>query len=132
MKAIDRIYQYFDYKNIKPTRFEKDFGFSNGYFGTQLRRKADLGESVLLKIIENCLEIDVEWLITGNGSMLKENDVSTVNEPQSTYETDKDEIIALLKGRIADKEEIIERLKTELDHYKEKYEGKKPSKQRAS
>ena len=39
MKAIERLYQYLDYKGVKPTRFEKEIGLSNGYLGTQLKRK---------------------------------------------------------------------------------------------
>jgi hypothetical protein len=70
MKAIDRLYQYFDSKGIKPTRFEKDFGLSNGYFGKQLGRKADIGSSILEIIIDNCPDIDIEWLITGRGHMI--------------------------------------------------------------
>src|ERR1035437_3964531 len=70
MKAIERLYQYFDYKNIKPTRFEKDFGLSNGYFGGQLKREADIGSSILEKIVDNCRDLSIDWLITGKGNML--------------------------------------------------------------
>lgn len=71
MNAITRIHQYFEVQGIKPTRFEKDFGFSNGYFGTQKRRNANLGEDILNKIIDNCLQINPIWLLTGQGEMLK-------------------------------------------------------------
>ena len=73
MKAIERLYKYIDYRGSKPTRFEKELGLSNGYLGTQLKRKADLGESVLNKIIDYCLDINPEWLLTGKGEMLKTN-----------------------------------------------------------
>jgi hypothetical protein len=75
MKIINRIFEYIEFKGIKPTRFEKNLGFSNGYLGTQLKRNADLGESVLNKIINYCLDINIEWLITGNGEMLKKSEV---------------------------------------------------------
>ena len=74
MKAIERFYQYIEYKGIKPTRFEKDFGLSNGYLGTQLKRKGNLGEDILNSIVDNCLDISPEWLLTGQGSMLKANE----------------------------------------------------------
>ena len=71
MKIIDRVFQYIDYKGIKPIPFEKKIGLSNGYLGKQQKRNADLGESIILKIVENCPEINPYWLLTGNGEMLK-------------------------------------------------------------
>jgi hypothetical protein len=41
---------------------------SNGYLGKQLLRNVDLGEGILTKILENCPEINPEWLLTGKGS----------------------------------------------------------------
>ena len=71
MKAIKRIYQYIDSKGIKAVPFEKKIGLSNGYLGKQLSRNADLGEGILMRVIENCPDINPEWLLTGNGRMLK-------------------------------------------------------------
>lgn len=71
MKAINRFFEYLDFKGIKPTRFEKEAGLSNGYLGTQLKRNADLGESILNKLVDNCLDLNFEWLIFGKGDMLK-------------------------------------------------------------
>lgn len=65
MKAIDRLYQYLEDKGVKPTTFEKDMGFSSGYLSVQRKRSADLGESVLKKILDNCQDIDPSWLLTG-------------------------------------------------------------------
>jgi repressor LexA len=71
MKAIGRLYQYFDLKSIKPTRFEKEFGLSNGYFGIQRKRDADIGSSILEIVIDNCRDLNIDWLISGNGEMLR-------------------------------------------------------------
>lgn len=71
MKTIERLYQYFDFKGIKPTRFEKDFGLGNGYLGKQFSRKADIGTTILETIIDNCPDLNLEWLITGAGSMIR-------------------------------------------------------------
>lgn len=79
MKAIDRFYIYLEFKKIKHTRFEKDHGLSNGYLGTQLKRKGNLGEDVLNIIIDNCRDINPEWLLNGNGEMLR----SDIKKPDS-------------------------------------------------
>jgi phage repressor protein C with HTH and peptisase S24 domain len=71
MKSIERVFQYLDYKGLKHTRAEKDWGLSNGYLGAQLKRKSDLGEGVIKKIIDNCLDMSLEWLLFGNGDMIK-------------------------------------------------------------
>ena len=80
MKAIERLYQYFDFKNIKPTRLEKDLGLGNGYFGIQLRREADIGSSILEKIFDNCRDLDPDWLIAGSGIMIRGNDQAKAGE----------------------------------------------------
>lgn len=72
MKAIDRIMKYIDFKGFNNSSFEKHIDVSNGYIGTQLKRNADLGEGILNKILDNCLDINPEWLLTGKGSMLRE------------------------------------------------------------
>lgn len=71
MKAIERIYQYIDYKCINKSDFEKRCGLSNGYLGKMYTRKADIGESMLVLVIENCPDMSPEWLIIGNGPMIK-------------------------------------------------------------
>jgi hypothetical protein len=70
MKAIERLIQYIEYKGLNKRTFELDNDLSNGYLGKQLLRNADLGEGVLLKILENCPELNAEWLLTGKGEML--------------------------------------------------------------
>lgn len=69
-KIINRLFIYLKQKGIPHTRFEKEIGLSNGYLKTQERRCADLGEGVLSKIIDYCLDINISWLLTGRGSML--------------------------------------------------------------
>ena len=74
MKAIGRIKQYIDYKGLTNRAFEQNNDLSNGYIATQLKRNADLGEGILTKILENCLDLNPLWLITGKGEMLKNGD----------------------------------------------------------
>lgn len=117
MKAIERLIQYIDYKGFNNRSFEKQIGLSNGYIGTQLKRNADLGESILNKILDNCLDINPIWLISGKGEMLKQKEVPMVpviNE-KDTYiiELQKDKIRSLEK-ELQDQKQTIEQLKKEL------------------
>ena len=80
MKAIDRIFQYINFKGLNKSEFERNTSISNGYLAKQLQRKADIGESILISILEYCPEINPEWLLTGKGNMLKEADIKTVSQ----------------------------------------------------
>lgn len=46
-------------------------GLSNGYLSAQRKRGADIGESMMNKIIDYFRDINPEWLLTGRGEMLK-------------------------------------------------------------
>lgn len=72
MKAIDRLYIYLENQNIKPTNFEREIGFSSGYLSNMRKRNADIGESLLNKVIDYCHLLSPEWLLTGKGEMLRE------------------------------------------------------------
>ncbi len=85
MKTIERVKQYIDFKGYSNSFFEKENSLSNGYIATQLKRNADLGEGVLNKIINNCLDINPIWLLTGKGNMLQ----TKVNSILSTVLSDR-------------------------------------------
>lgn len=117
MKSIDRLYQYLDYKNVKPTNFEREIGFSSGYLSGQKKRNGDFGESVLRKIIEYCPDLNGLWLLTGMGAMLTGNEDAC---PQPFKEEAADrcqnlgivhlekEIIRLQADAITKRDQIIE------------------------
>jgi len=76
MKIIQRIFQYLDYKGINKAELERICGVSNGYFAKMRARNANIGEDIILKVIENCPEISRSWLIFGEGEMLRKPDNS--------------------------------------------------------
>jgi len=87
MKSIERLYEYIEYIGVKPTTFEKEIGFSSGYLSIQKKRNADLGESILKKINDYCHDLNISWLLTGEGNMLKntysqDNNISIISEPE--------------------------------------------------
>jgi phage repressor protein C with HTH and peptisase S24 domain len=91
VKPVERLYQYFDYKGIKPTAFEKEIGISNGYFGKTYRKKASIGSDIIKTIIENSPDLNLEWLIMGTGDMIKaENNEAPVNKNSKTEGKDPD------------------------------------------
>lgn len=66
---IERILQLIDYKGINKSIFYKETGLSNGF----LDKVKDIGASKLELILKTYPDIDMKWLLTGEGDMLKVN-----------------------------------------------------------
>ena len=64
-----RISQYLDKKRISDYRFEKDLGLSKGYWNKAKNPSSD----ILMKICGLYTDISPDWLLTGEGDMLKDN-----------------------------------------------------------
>lgn len=71
MRIIDRLNEYIDHKGVSLNAFDKSIGASNGYIGRQIKNKASVGGDVIEKISCEYTDLNLEWLITGQGSMLK-------------------------------------------------------------
>lgn len=119
MKAIDRLYIYLESQNIKPTVFEREIGFSSGYLSNMKKRKADMGESIMNKVIDYCHLLSAEWLLIGNGDMIKNIEIHKVEEPEEKYKSGsppceqciiKDELIKSQKREIDTQGQFIKHL----------------------
>lgn len=88
MTIQERILQVIENKEITPYRFCKDLGLSMGY----LDKRGSIGTDKYLKIIEYLPEINPEWLLTGEGNMLKEHN----NLPIAVKTYNPDEGIPLI------------------------------------
>lgn len=119
--TLNRIKQYIDYKGLTISSFERVVGMSNGSFASQLKNNKTIGVDKLENILTNFPDINTEWLLTGNGPMLKKNEKTITGEPDEPYVTkpSKDElyerIIAEQKERIRDLQRTIEDLRAQLD-----------------
>lgn len=105
MKAIERIYKYIEYQCIKVSDFEKKNSLSNGYLGKMRVRNADIGESIMLQILENCPDLSPLWLLLGEGEMLR---TQRDEQPECSGSTTE---IELLKEVIHNKDVIIEEMR---------------------
>jgi hypothetical protein len=120
MKPIERIAMYLQFKSITPHAFEKKIKLSNGYFSKQFRNKGSVGSDILIKIHELYKDIDIMWVLTGEGQMLKDlsglvhnSSPSQVDEFSYKYETDNkkfknlEDDLEKLNTVVKDKEKII-------------------------
>ncbi len=101
MKAIDRLYEYFTEKSLKPTAVEKAIGLSNGYLSAQKKRGADIGESLMNKIIDYFRDINPEWLLTGNGTMFKVEctNETSLHTASQKYIGIEDKLLAIIANK---------------------------------
>lgn len=63
-----RLIEYLNYKKIGQNKFEKMAGISNGYISNI---KESIGTSILTKIFNASKDLNPDWLLYGEGSMLK-------------------------------------------------------------
>ena len=76
-RAIDRLLQFIEYlkktdgevKNAKV--FEKKCGLSNSYIANSKKSNGSIGSDTIAKILSSFPQLNVEWICTGRGDMLK-------------------------------------------------------------
>lgn len=68
----DRIASVIKERGISIRAFEQLIGCSNGVISRCINKGTDIQSLWVSKIIETCGEINSEWLLTGNGPMLKD------------------------------------------------------------
>jgi len=133
MKIIHRLFQYLESKDVPHTRYEKEIGLSNGYLNTQLKRSADIGEGVIIKIIENSLDINPTWLLTGEGEMLRSTGAVAAAAPAPTaqpppacaYCAEKDKVIRSQERHIDTLTNQLTRCQHALDQAHHHHGGQK-------
>lgn len=116
MKPIERIAMYLQFKSIKPHAFERKIELSNGYFAKQLKNKGSVGSDILIKIHEHYSELNILWVLTGEGVMILEEDEkvnSTVDEFAYKYQVENlklknlEEDLEKMNIVVKDKDKII-------------------------
>lgn len=68
MNTKDRLLQFLKYAEMGQTAFENKVGWSRGHIS---KIKGAVGSDMIAKIAESFPELNIDWLITGKGNMLK-------------------------------------------------------------
>lgn len=97
----DRILYVSDIKEVNKQTFFRKVGLNYSNF-TGKSKESDLGSKYIGKIILNYPDINVEWLITGNGPMFKEkeNREDGIELPDSVNKKNPQTVLALLEDKI--------------------------------
>lgn len=92
---LERIKEYMDYKGISIAAFERSIGMSNASFGKSLKNGKAIGTDKLENILSIYNDINPNWLLTGEGSMFR-NDEKTESLPIATKTENPNEGIPLI------------------------------------
>lgn len=86
MSVAHRLSLYIDYKFGSVSSFERSLSFSNGSIASQINNNKSIGSDRLEKILNSNPELSAEWLLTGNGDMIKSNQptIQQLYHPKST------------------------------------------------
>lgn len=123
----ERISEILDLKGITKYRFCKDLGLSNGF----LDKPREITTDKYANILKYLPDVNPEWLLTGNGQMLKNEDSPVIAEPKIKYEKQNDNIsmprevfdqITRLTETVLSQQKTIEKL---ADHQKRAVEDVK-------
>lgn len=88
----ERIQQFIDFKKITINDFSKGIS-SNSYFNKVIKNNGAVGSGMLENILRKYPEVNIEWLITGEGNMLRNPKQIAIN--QAEIENLRSEIIDL-------------------------------------
>lgn len=87
----ERLIKFLKFKGLNKKRFEEKVGLSNGYIGSI---RVGIGSRVLLKIENVFPELNTNWLVTGEGNMLKadatKSNTRLIGEAYSASQRDAD------------------------------------------
>jgi hypothetical protein len=117
MKPIERIAIYLQFKTISPHSFERNINLSNGYYAKQLKNLGSVGSDILIKVHNHYPDLNILWVLTGDGQMIAESDstgsISNIEDYPMRYISDNKKLKLLesdlekLNVVIKDKEKII-------------------------
>ena len=89
---IDRLEEFIKNQGITIIEFERKISASDGVIRKSIRNKTDIQSKWLVRIAENYPILDMNWLLTGEGSMYRSSAVMSEASPP-----DRDEVVRLLR-----------------------------------
>jgi len=106
MGAKHNLLKYLEIKNEKKPDFYRKTGLSNGF----LDKNEHISSKNLEIIISIYTDLNLYWLITGEGSMYRDTTVMSGTAPP-----DRDEVVRLLREKVADQQKIIDLLEDKIE-----------------
>lgn len=103
----ERLKQFIDKKQISTRQFEQKILVSNGLIARFISKNTTIQNDVLSKISDNFPELNIDWLITGKGEMLRHEAPTATTEP---HNDSLSALISILQSTITEKDRQIQHL----------------------
>jgi len=114
MTIVDRIILIAENKGLSINKFSQKIGVSNAYFSKQKKNNANVGSQIIENIVSIYPDINLKWLVTGEGQMLEmDKNPNEVNESKILY-NNKDNGTNLMAELLKEKDRTINELKLQL------------------
>lgn len=110
IKTIHRISKMLATLEISARQFDRSIGTANGYFLRMRKNNASVGSDVLERIAKTYPQINLTWLITGDGTMFKKDSKPS----QPTADIDSYVKYELKQGIDITKLNLLQEIKDEI------------------
>ncbi len=106
--------QFISHAGISARQFDLSIGASNGYTLRMKKNNASVGSDVIENILRVYPQLSVVWLLTGEGTMLKNKEEEPLDFDQLSREKQK-EIEVIIETKIKERQQKdLERLMIEV------------------
>ncbi len=105
-KTIDRLIQFIKFSGLSARQFDLSIGAGNGYTLRMQKNNASIGSDVIENIIKTYPELNLVWLITGEGEMLKTDEKEPILNFEDLPRSRQKEIEQIIEEKIREKQEI--------------------------
>lgn len=124
-KTIDRLMQFINHAGLSARQFDMSIGASNGYTLRMQKNNASIGSDVIENIIATYPQLNLIWLITGEGEMLKSDSDTDILDFNQLPKEKQTEIEAIIDQKIkAKQKEEYKRLLQEITEELNAFEAK--------
>ena len=125
LKTIDRLIQFIQHAGLSARQFDISIGAANGYTLRMKKNRASVGSDVIENIVKTYPQLNVVWLITGEGEMIKTEEDSELLDFEQLPKKKQEEIEAIIETKIRERQE--EELKDLLKEVTQEIQRRKGS-----
>ena len=125
IKTIDRLIQFVEYIGLSARQFDLSIGAANGYTLRMKKNHASIGSDVIESILSKYPQLNVVWLLTGEGDMIKSDSHFKIPDFESITDIQKRAIESIVEKKLRERQdkelkEILQAVTEEIEKAKKK------------